>query len=122
MAIKVSGIKQVQSNLQKRLKKIAGSVTERSMTAGVLQLASYASELTPVDTSNLINSQYTFVNPSAGGWKGGVGYTADYAVYVHDDGPKNWQKSGAEDQFLEKAAERNESQIFNTIVKEYRRQ
>jgi len=122
MAIKVSGIKQVRSNLQKRLEKIAGSVTEKSMTAGVLQLAAYASELTPVDTSNLINSQYTFVNPSVGGWKGGVGYTAEYAEQVHDGVDKNWQKSGAENLFLKKAAERNENQIFNIIVKEYRRQ
>lgn len=54
----------------------------------------------PVDTSTLINSATIKVIPAGASATGELAYTADYAVYVHEGGPKNWQKPGARDEFL----------------------
>ncbi len=116
MSVKVKGLRQLKSNFQKEFRKLSGPVTEKGLRAGLMQGAAYASELTPVDTSNLINSQYIFTNEVNDGFKGGVGYTANYAEFVHDGGPKNWQKRGASDLFLTLAFERNQPQIFKAIA------
>ena len=121
MGIKVKGINQVKSNMQKTFSNISGEVTRGGLQAFVSQLAAYASELTPVDTANLINSQYTFVNPNGDNWKAGVGYTANYAEEVHDGPDKNWQKAGASNMFLTDAADRNSSQLLKTLKDNHRR-
>ena len=56
----------------------------RAVTAGCMIGQAYAQMLTPVDTSNLINSQYRRVKHTTKGWQGTVGYTAAYAAAVHE--------------------------------------
>jgi hypothetical protein len=43
-----------------------------------------AATMTPVDTSNLINSQFRIIERVATGVRGRMGYTAAYAAAVHD--------------------------------------
>lgn len=105
MAIK--GGNRVRANMSRTLRNIAGPKTNKVVTEILIIGEGYAVNLTPVDTSNLINSRYRRVQNSATGTIGLVGYTANYAAYVHDGGPKNWQKSGAEDLYLKKAFERD---------------
>lgn len=58
--------------------------TARAMTAAIVRGASELPALTPVDTSNLLNSQYRNVSKRpAGGVVGTVGFTAEYAAAVH---------------------------------------
>lgn len=121
MSVKVKGIKQVKSNMRKAFSNIAGDVTGNGLQAFVSQLAAYASELTPVDTANLINSQYTFVNPNGDNWRAGVGYTANYAEEVHDGPDKNWKKAGASNMFLTDAADRSSSQLLKILKDNYRK-
>lgn len=118
MAIKINGIDRVRKNMKSRIEEIAGPVTRKGLRAGSMQGAAYASELTPVDTSNLINSQFIIDNETPSGWVGGVEYIANYSDVVHDGGEKNWQKQGAEDLFLSKAFGRNIDIIFKVIAKE----
>lgn len=62
---------------------IAEVRAERGVTAALITGQAFASMLTPVDTSFLINSQYRTVKVSGGRVIGAVGYTALYAAAVH---------------------------------------
>lgn len=55
----------------------------KAITQTLILGASEAAAITPVDTSNLLNSQYRNVTVTAGKITGVVGYTAEYALYVH---------------------------------------
>jgi hypothetical protein len=84
----------------------------RGMTQALILGASEASVLTPIDTSTLLNSQYRQVEKRDGKIVGTVGYTADYALPVHDpDNPQNFRRASAEKEFLSKGFERAEPNI-----------
>ncbi len=78
------GGKIVRRNLRRTVSRIRGPVTNKVITEVLIIGDGYAAALTPVDTSNLINSRYRFVEDSATGTKGVVGYTANYALFVHE--------------------------------------
>lgn len=63
---------------------IAEIRAERGVTAALITGQAFASMLTPVDTSFLINSQYRSVKTDKGKVIGAVGYTALYAAAVHE--------------------------------------
>jgi hypothetical protein len=85
----------------------------RGMTQALVIGASEASVLTPIgDTTNLLNSQFKDVRTEAGRVVGSVGYTVEYAPYVHD--PENKQKfrrASAQKEFLTKGFENAEPNI-----------
>lgn len=56
---------------------------ERAVTAALITGQAFASMLTPVDTSFLINSQYRDIKKQGSKFIGAVGYTALYAAAVH---------------------------------------
>lgn len=105
MAIK--GGNRIRQNMSRRLRDVAGPITNRVVTEILVIGEGYAVNLTPVDTSNLINSRYRRVQSSTTGTIGLIGYTASYAAFVHEGGPRNWRKTGAEDEYLRKAFERD---------------
>ena len=81
------------------------SKTQRKAAAGISQAlilgASEASVLTPIDTSALLNSQYRKVEPDGTRIVGTVGYTAEYALPVHDpDNKQTFRRASAEKEFL----------------------
>lgn len=117
----VKGGNKVRRNMRRTVGRITGTLTNRAITEILIIGEGYAAELTPVDTSNLINSRFRQVTDTATGAKGVVGYTANYAIFVHEGGPKNWQKAGAEDEFLRKGFEENgRSEIEAHIRRRYR--
>src|SRR5690606_1839482 len=77
------GMTQVKSNLTKLFETIAGPMTEKTVTEVISIGGLYADLLTPIDTSNLINSRYRSVTRTAEGWTGKYGYTAKDAAAVH---------------------------------------
>lgn len=84
----------------------------RGMTQAMVLGASEASVLTPIDTSNLLNSQFRTVQKTGSKIVGTVGYTAEYALPVHDpSNPQNFRRASAEKLFLSKGFERAEPQI-----------
>jgi hypothetical protein len=84
----------------------------RGMTQALILGASEASAMTPIDTSNLLNSQYRDVQQDGDKIVGRVGYTADYAAAVHDpDNPQRFRRASAEKEFLKKGFERAEPSI-----------
>lgn len=88
----------------------------KGMTQALILGASEASVMTPIDTSNLINSQYRNVEMDGAKIVGTVGYTAEYALAVHD--PENKQvfrRATAEKEFLKLGFERAEPNIRAVI-------
>ncbi len=84
----------------------------RGMTQALVLAAQEAQPLTPIASSNLLNSQFRDVRAIGRGVVGTVGYTADYALPVHDpSNPQNFRRPSAEKEFLKKGFERAEPQI-----------
>lgn len=89
----------------------------RAMTQALILGASEASVMTPVDTSTLLNSQYRKVDKDGAKIVGTVGYTAEYAKYVHDPNVKQrFRRSTAEKLFLKKGFEEAEPNIRAVIT------
>lgn len=81
----MANIRRVKNNTKNIFKEIAGPTTEKAVYALLSQGAALAATMTPVDTSTLINSQYApQIEQSNGTTVGHVGYTAEYAKWVHD--------------------------------------
>ena len=89
----------------------------RGVTQALILGASEASVMTPVDTSTLLNSQYRSVAKEGSKIVGTVGYTAEYAKYVHDPNVKQrFRRSTAEKEFLRKGFEESEPNIRAVIA------
>lgn len=82
MAIK--GMAQVRANLRKQLTLAIPSGAEKAMHVATSIIGGYATLMTPVDTSNLINSQYRIVKNTGTKVIAAIGYTAKYAAAVHE--------------------------------------
>lgn len=78
------GMKNAKEAIQKILAQIAGPMTETAVTEVLIVAAGYAATMTPIETSNLINSQYRSVVKNGDKVVGTLGYTANYAAAVHD--------------------------------------
>lgn len=114
----VTGVSKVNANMKKLVGRIRGEITRKTVTEIMITGQQWAVLLTPVDTSNLINSRFLEVlNSANGNFTGRVGYTAAYAQFVHDGGEKNWQKTGAESEFLRKGFERDGKEDIEQIIK-----
>lgn len=89
----------------------------RGMTQALILGSSEASVLTPIDTSTLINSMTVpRVQKDGDRIVGTVGFTAEYALAVHDpDNPQNFRRPSAEKEFLKKGFERAEPNIRAVI-------
>lgn len=89
----------------------------RGVTQALILGASEASVMTPVDTSTLLNSQFRSVTKDGSRIVGTVGYTAEYARFVHDPNVKqNFRRSTAQKEFLSKGFEQAEPNIRAVIT------
>ncbi len=101
--------------IENRLPQFVDSVERwaaRGMTQALILGAAEASVLTPIDTGTLLNSQFRNVQRKGSGIVGTVGYSADYALPVHDpENPQNFRRPSAQKEFLKKGFERAEPNI-----------
>lgn len=90
----------------------------RGVTQALILGASEASVMTPIDTNTLLNGQYRKGAEKIGNKiVGTVGYTAEYAKYVHDPNVKQkFRRSTAEKEFLRKGFEEAEPNIRAVIT------
>ena len=89
----------------------------RGVTQALILGASEASVMTPVDTSTLLNGQYRNVAKDGSKIVGTVGYTAEYAKYVHDPNVKQvFRRSTARKEFLKLGFEESEPNIRAVIT------
>jgi hypothetical protein len=80
----VKGLKEVRQQLKKVFGDISGPRAEKTLTEVLITAAGFAAVMTPIDTSNLINSQYRRITAYGNRVIGAIGYTAAYAAAVHD--------------------------------------
>lgn len=78
------GFEAVKKTIVKLMGTISGPQAETAVTEALIVAGGYAATMTPIDTSNLINSQYRVVTKTAEKITGQLGYTAAYAASVHD--------------------------------------
>lgn len=138
----VKGLKEAKRRTTQLVGQITGGMSERTVTEILIIGAGYASVLTPVDTSLLINSQYREITTVFGHTLGRVGYTAAYAAAVNSSSGKlkgqprsdfgvtregvsfgggtgvgNYWDPGGEPHFLEKGFERDGKADIAAAVK-----
>lgn len=128
----VKGIERVKLNVKNFTDDVSGPKTEAAVYAVLSQGAAIAQTMTPMDTGNLANSQYSpDISVSTGKVTGHVGYTANYAIYVHNapgvmagmpraNGNGNYWDPDAEPQFLTKGFEELKPSIPAILKEVYR--
>ena len=113
----IKGFDKVKRNLNKEIMAIQG----RSMQ-GLIEAAIFIRRdmeetppLIPIDTGNLRASWFT--SPIREGAKFGlmIGFSANYAVFVHENMEATFSRPGAGPKFLEAALSRNKEEILTII-------
>lgn len=129
MGVKIKGIKAAQRRLDAVVEDVRTRKAVRAIKSAMFIIGAESALMTPMDTGTLVNSQFqeTMINGTR--ITGRIGYSANYAVYVHNASgimkglprPNNrgnyWDPSG-EPEFLTKAAERTRRQVDDIIRKE----
>ncbi|ELU1487606.1 HK97 gp10 family phage protein [Enterobacter hormaechei] len=119
MVIKVKGVSQAKKNLNALVGDIQGRKVVRAMQSALIIGGSQAALYTPIDTSTLINSQFREITVNGNRVTGRVGYSANYAAYVHDPSvPQNFRRATARKEFLTKGFDDTRRQIDAVIKKE----
>lgn len=119
MGVKIKGVRQAQQNLDALIGDIQGRKAVRALQSALIIGSSQASMYTPIDTSTLINSQFRELNVNGTRLTGRVGYSANYAAYVHDPNiPQTFRRATAQKEFLTKGFEDTRDVIDRTIKKE----
>lgn len=125
------GVKKVRNNLKKQIRQIEDQVTARILFQIGIEAGGWAAMLTPIDTGTLVNSMFLNLENRAFGTSLQFGYTARYALWVHEasgkmKGQKRRRGSGdywdpnAEPEFLKKAFEQNMDAIWRIILRGYK--
>lgn len=132
MAGKLMGLKQAQQNLSRIVDEISSQKIVTAITSASIIIATEAASMTPIDTSTLINSQYRSIDVNGTRVTSRIGYSASYALYVHNARGKlkgqprangngaYWGPNG-EPKFLDKAVENTRSMVDAAIMREMRR-
>lgn len=119
MGAKVRGIRQAKANLDRIIKDVQGRKVVRALQSAMLIGSAQVALYTPIDTSTLINSQFREITANGVRVTGRVGYTASYAVFVHDPEVKQtFRRVSAQKEFLTKGFEDTRSQIDAAVKKE----
>lgn len=107
----------VNDNLQRFVSGQVPARAARGMTQAIILGASEAAVLTPIDTSNLLNSQFRNVRADGSRIVGTVGYTAEYASIVHDpDVPQTFRRASASKEFLRLGMEKAEPMMRRALA------
>ena len=117
MPAKLRGIKGAIAKTSQIVDEITAVKVVRALKSATYIIRTESATLTPIDTSTLINSQFDTVEVNGTRITGKTGYSAKYALYVHNasgkltgkprsNGNGTYWSPGGEPQFLTKAAQR----------------
>ena len=120
MGIKVKGVQNCISQLNSIIGDVQGRKAVRAIQSALLIGGTRASLYTPIGkTSNLINSQYREMLVDGSRLTGRVGYSANYAAYVHDPNhPMKFKRPTAKKEFLYEGFKDEKDAIDQVIRKE----
>lgn len=106
-------------NTNRIINDIQGRKIVRALQSAMLIGGARAALYTPIDTSALINSQFREIITNGAIVTGRVGYSTNYAVYVHDPAnPQQFRRSTAKKEFLTLGFEEERSAIDAAVAKE----
>lgn len=134
MPAKLRGIKEAIAKTSQIVDEITAVKIVRALKSATYIIRLESATMTPIATSTLINSQFESIEVNGTRVTGKVGYSANYAIYVHNapgillgkniprtgklKGLGNvWDKSG-EPKFLTKAGEKTKSLVDKAIKDE----
>lgn len=121
MAAKIRGIAEVSANINGLVGNITGRKVTRAIQAAMLIGGAQATLFTPIDTSTLINSQFREITVNGTRVTGRVGYSANYAVFVHDPKVKQtFRRATARKEFLTLGFEESRDEIEAAMHQEMR--
>lgn len=129
MPAKLKGINEAIARTSQIVGEIIATKAVRAIKSATYIIRTESATLTPIDTSTLINSQFDTVEVSGTRITGKIGYSAKYALYVHNasgklagkprsNGNGTYWSPGGEPQFLTKAAQRTKDLVDSVIKKE----
>lgn len=110
-ALMLTGERQVIANLNKAIDKIGNDFSRDAMTQAALLVKARSVRLTPVKYGDLRKSSYINVYKTGQGFNAEIGYTAAYAVYVHEI-DKAYKAPGTQWKFLETALAMSQQEIL----------
>lgn len=84
MPAKLRGVRQAVERTSQIVDEIIATKAVRAIKSATYIIRTESATLTPIDTSTLINSQFDTVEVSGTRITGKVGYSANYALYVHN--------------------------------------
>jgi len=117
----IKGMDVVLSRLNKEITAIKDRTMVGLMEAAILirRDMDETPPLIPVDTGNLRQSWFVETFRSSTVWGLIMGFSANYAVFVHEMLGKtkkiNWSRPGSGPKFFEASLKRNEQQVLETI-------
>ncbi len=120
MGIKVKGVQDCINQLNSIIGDVQGRKAVRAIQSALLIGGTRAALYTPIGkTSNLINSQYREMLVDGSRLTGRVGYSANYAAYVHDPNhPMKFKRPTAKKEFLYEGFKDEKDAIDQVIRKE----
>jgi hypothetical protein len=118
MSVKMRGGREISANLNRELKRIDGDLF-KGILLGMKMFQGESQEIAPHDKGVLIGSAFSDADRTRTRVRGRVGYTAEYAPYVHEmPDETNWSKPGTGNKFLFKAVMNNTQRLLD-IVRKY---
>ncbi|MCU6682135.1 MULTISPECIES: HK97 gp10 family phage protein [Enterobacteriaceae] len=119
MGIKLRGVQRAVRNTNRIINDIQGRKVIRALQSAMLIGGARAALYTPIDTSALLNSQFREIITNGAVVTGRVGYSTNYAVFVHDPAnPQRFRRSTAKKEFLTLGFEEERSAIDAVVAKE----
>lgn len=120
---KMHGVDKVLRNLNKQVREIEGRTMKGLIQAAILvrKDMEQTSPTIPVDTGNLRASWFTDPHYQGKNPVVNLGFSANYAWYVHEMVGANFQRPGAGAKFFEAALKRNKAQILKIVAREARK-
>ena len=109
--VNITGMDQVLANLNKEIRKIENR-SKAGIMESLLVVKGDALPITPIKTGNLRGSNYVITFDTPKGPAGEIGYTANYAPFVHEI-IKNYTVGAWK--FLERALKMNYAKILEII-------
>lgn len=117
---RVRGVDKVLRNLNREIKQIEGRTMKGLLRAAILVRRDMdrTEPLIPIDTGNLRASWFTDPQYMKGRPVVRLGFSANYAWYVHEMVGANFQRPGAGAKFFEAALKRNQGKMLDVIRQE----
>jgi hypothetical protein len=114
---KVYGINRVLKNLNNELSTIKTVTGQRLFACGLL-VKNRSVKITPIKTGNLRGSSYVVLDETEPRPFAEIGYTANYAAYVHEmPAEYNYTMKGTGPKFLERALNDSRKEIVAYLSK-----